>query len=119
MRRKDKEQRHHLGLSRRRFIGAVGAVSMAAMFPGCSKDSKNPVSSGDDPPSAPESAAVAVGNVSVYDKNVLKNKMIDMLDQLGGLGDIIKSGDKVGIKINLTGGIGSANRWQRDTGAAP
>jgi uncharacterized protein (DUF362 family) len=39
-----------------------------------------------------------------------------MLDDLGGLGDIIKSGDRVAIKINLTGGDWAAKTFQNQTG---
>ena len=42
-----------------------------------------------------------------------------MLDALGGLGDMIKPGDRVGIKINLTGEIYSAQKAQRQFGLPP
>ena len=101
-------------LSRRRFISTIGAVSAGAVLGACSKKSPNePTPPGNE---APSSATVALGDVKMYDKNVLKNKMADMLDKLGGLGDLIKSGDTVGLKINLTGGDGSAQGWKRDTG---
>jgi len=35
-----------------------------------------------------------------------------LLDNLGGLGDIIRPGDRVAIKVNLTGGTGSS--WDTD-----
>jgi uncharacterized protein (DUF362 family) len=103
-------------LSRRHFLSAIGAASAGVVLAGCSKDSPTQPGSGDTTPDLPESSKVAVGEVKMYDFNTLKNKMTDMLDQLGGLGDIIKSGDTVGMKINLTGGTGSADRWERDTG---
>ena len=101
-------------VTRRHFLHTLGAASAAAMLASCGKDSPT----GPDPggPELPSSSKVAVGEVKLYDRNVLKNKMIEMLDQLGGLGDIIKSGDKVGIKINLTGASASAERWERDSG---
>lgn len=104
------------GLSRRRFISVLGAASAGLALGACSKKSPNePVVP---PIVGPTSAQVAVGNIMVYDHNILKNKMIDMLDRLGGIGDLIKSGDRVGMKINLTGGSGTANQWKRDTGVA-
>ncbi len=114
----DNEQQPWLtnGISRRRFIGAIGAASAGLALGACSKDNPTDPTPPDDGGAAPGSAKVAVGEAKIYDHNVLKNKMIDMLDKLGGLGDIIKSGDSVGMKINLTGGTGSANSWQRDTG---
>jgi len=115
MKTKDSTTNHNWpSISRRRFISSVGAISTAAMLGGCGKKSPNePTLPGDE---APSSATVAVGEVKMYDHNVLKNKMIDMLDKLGGLGDLIKSGDTVGLKINLTGGDSSANNWKRSSG---
>ncbi len=108
------EQRWSL-VSRRRFLSSVGAISAGAMFGACSKKSPNDPTPppGDE---APSSATVAVGEAKMYDKNVLKTKIADMLDKLGGLGDLIKSGDTVGLKINLTGGDSSAQGWKRSTG---
>jgi uncharacterized protein (DUF362 family) len=104
------------GISRRRFISVIGAASAGLAFGACSKKSPNePVVP---PVEGPDSAQVAVGNITSYDHNILKNKIIDMLDQLGGIGDLIKSGDKVGMKINLTGGAGTADQWKRDSGVA-
>jgi uncharacterized protein (DUF362 family) len=88
-----------------------------ALLSACSKD--NPTDPGsNDPviPDLPASSQVAVGEVKMYDFNTLKNKMTEMMDALGGFGDLIKSGDTVGMKINLTGGTGSAQEWQGRTG---
>lgn len=107
-------------ISRRRFLKGLGTLSAAAVLgAGCSKDYSGPSGPSNGEPSGPTSAKVAVGEAKMYDHNVLKNKLTDMFDKIGGLSDIIKSGDKVGMKINLTGGIGSANNWERDTGVSP
>ncbi len=50
--------------------------------------------------------------------NVLKKRRIDMLDKLGGLGGLIKPGDTVGLKINLTGGDGAAQTWKQSGGVS-
>ena len=42
-----------------------------------------------------------------------------MFDALGGLNDIIRPGDTVGIKINLTGGYSQAVNYQNQTGLLP
>ena len=39
-----------------------------------------------------------------YDPAAVKEKVQYLFEQLGGIGDVVKSGDKVAIKINLTGG---------------
>ncbi|MDZ7372080.1 MAG: DUF362 domain-containing protein, partial [candidate division KSB1 bacterium] len=103
------------GISRRRFLSLTAAGAAGLALGACSK--KNPAAPAtiDD---TPRTARVAVGEIGTYEKTVLKKKLIDMFDALGGLGDLIKSGDKVGLKINLTGGSGSANQWQRSTGVS-
>ncbi|MBN1482320.1 DUF362 domain-containing protein [candidate division KSB1 bacterium] len=114
----DKKQESCLfsDISRRRFISTIGAATAGVLLTRCSKDNPTQPSSGPDNPNLPASSKVAVGEVKIYDFNTLKNKMADMLDKLGGLGDLIKSGDTVGLKINLTGGTGSADTWERSTG---
>ena len=47
---------------------------------------------------------VAVAQASSYEPGLVYRQVQAMLDGLGGLGDIIHSGDKVAIKVNLTGG---------------
>lgn len=42
-----------------------------------------------------------------------------LFDALGGLGDIIRPGDAVGIKINLTGGLWNAANYERQVGLPP
>ena len=115
MKAKNNDHTPHLPpISRRHFLTSVGAISAGAVLGGCSKKSPNEPAAPEN--EAPSSATVAVGEIKMYDKNVLKKKIADMLDKLGGLGDLIKSGDTVGLKINLTGGDGSAQGWKRSTG---
>ncbi len=107
------------GLNRRRFIKTIGAATASgALLSACSKDDPTGPSK-PDIPELPATSQVAVGDVKIYDFNTLKNKMADMMDALGGFSDLIKSGDTVGMKINLTGGTGSAEQWQRQTGVSP
>ncbi len=46
----------------------------------------------------------AIGQASDYAPGKLRQELERMLDDLGGLGDLIKPGARVGIKPNLTGG---------------
>jgi uncharacterized protein (DUF362 family) len=57
--------------------------------------------------SASAQAQVAIGTADSYDPTVIDTVMRDLLDGIGGLGDIIGSGDRVAIKVNLTGGLGN------------
>ena len=103
-------------VSRRRFLSAVGAATAGLVLGACSK--KNPTEPGGPIDDVKPTAQVAVGSVMVYEASVLKKKMIDMFDAIGGVADLFKSGARVGMKINLTGGEGSANQWKRATGVA-
>jgi len=47
---------------------------------------------------------VAIGQASSYERGLIRQQMRDLLDELGGLGDVISAGDRVAIKVNLTGG---------------
>jgi uncharacterized protein (DUF362 family) len=50
---------------------------------------------------------VATTDAFGYDSLELRRQIESMFNALGGLSDIIKPGDAVGMKINLTGGSGS------------
>jgi len=112
-------------MTRRRFVSLLGGASAGLFFEGCTR-SRNPLGSetaleGDQVPlprhngpgSGVNSAAlarVAVAEAASYDRGVIKNQVEAMFGALGGLADIIRPGDRVGIKINLTGGTSYFNR---------
>jgi uncharacterized protein (DUF362 family) len=51
-------------------------------------------------------AQVGIAQVDSYDPALLRGKLEALLDGIGGLGDVVGSGDRVAIKVNLTGGSG-------------
>jgi uncharacterized protein (DUF362 family) len=53
------------------------------------------------------SSKVAVATAQDYERQATYNTIRDMLDDLGGLGDVVRPGDTVAIKTNLTGGLGN------------
>lgn len=53
---------------------------------------------------------VALAQATTYDRDTLRAAVAAMLDDLGGLGDIVRPGDRVAIKTNLTGGSGYMGR---------
>jgi len=55
---------------------------------------------------------VAATQTNSYLRHIIRQKVQHLFEALGGIDDIIKPGDKVGIKINLTGGSGWANHSQ-------
>ena len=65
------------------------------------------------------SSRVAVASASTYDRARILSTMEALFDGLGGLSDVIRPGDRVGIKINLTGGLWNAQNYQNQTGLPP
>ncbi|MBN2414005.1 DUF362 domain-containing protein [candidate division KSB1 bacterium] len=104
-----------MNVSRRHFISSVGITAAGIMAGACSKK---------DNPAEPEkkktypegSSKVATANVTSYNLTVLKSSLETMFTEIGGVDDIIKTGDTVGIKINLTGGNGSARSYETQSG---
>jgi uncharacterized protein (DUF362 family) len=118
---KEKNTANQKAVSRREFLGALGVSSAGLLLGACSR-AKSPVG-----PAATEAAAgsaatairhpmkfdsglakVATADVSTYDYQALRQNIESMFNSLGGISDIA-SGKTVGLKVNLTGGSGSAN----------
>ena len=108
------------GVSRRQFISAMGAGAAGWLLNACSKSSTgvSPDMLGkgtlNSTPSHPVTnpaglneylAQVAVAPADNYNRTTIKNAVQNMFEALGGIDDIVKTSDKVGIKINLTGGL--------------
>jgi uncharacterized protein (DUF362 family) len=109
------QQRQGIGVSghpvsRRAFLSTLGTAAGVLAAGGCGK--KNPTKSTPEqpwtPPEVPGSSTVAVREVQTYTRRELRNTLSQMFDDLGGISDLV-NGKTVGIKINLTGGSGSAN----------
>ncbi len=62
------------------------------------------------------SAKVAVARITDYERSVIRASVESMFNSLGGLGDVVRPGDHVGIKINLTGGHDWATSFYNQTG---
>jgi uncharacterized protein (DUF362 family) len=58
-------------------------------------------------PTAPALARVAIARAAGYDRAGVRRQVQALLDGLGGLEDVVGRGDRVAIKVNLTGGTGS------------
>ena len=50
-------------------------------------------------------AKVAIAKAESYEPALLQQKIQEMLDGIGGLKDVVRPGDKIAIKINMTGGM--------------
>ncbi len=94
--------------TRRNFLKTAGAVT-AGLLINPFKRSKNLyalTSQG----ISDYSAQVAVTQAFDYsDPALIKQKVQHLFEVLGGISDVVSAGDKVGVKINLTGGSSNAN----------
>ncbi len=91
-------------VSRRMFLQMAGAATLGAFV-------RKPASlSTPIPPEHPVTvprAQVAIAQVKTYDREAIEAHVQDMIERLGGLSDVVKPGDTVAIKTNLTGGVNS------------
>lgn len=97
------------GLSRRNFLTALGASAAGIVL-------------------APATKAFGYGNVTSrvavatatnYEPTRVLRTMEALFDGIGGLADIVRPGDRVGIKINLTGGLWNATNYESQSGKHP
>jgi len=92
-------------LSRRDFLRLSGVMAAGLLVNAC--EPEKPVSTATQMPS-PSKPSVAIGQVRTYERQAIESQVQALIDQLGGLGDVVKPGDSVAIKPNLTGGTSSA-----------
>lgn len=100
-------------LSRRHFLGALGAAAASAAVSGCAKAAPGAVleptraSASVDAVKPDARPKVAVAQAMTYDRAEVRKQVRQLLDLLGGLKGVVKSRDRVAIKVNLTGGLGT------------
>jgi len=95
-------------VSRRDFLRLAGIMTASLMVAKCApKPAAVPTSAPiiTNTPGSISKTPVAIARVQSYDRETIEKQMQTMIDQLGGLGDVVKPGDSVAIKPNLTGGI--------------
>lgn len=108
-------------MSRRRFLWSMGVIAAGSLAAGCLPKppvgpgptptltptippTGTPASAPTVPPSPPLLSQVAIAQVESYDRSLVRRQVQALLDGLGGLDDLISSGDRVAIKVNLVGG---------------
>jgi uncharacterized protein (DUF362 family) len=109
-------------ISRRQFLQRMGAVAAGLLAVGClpkqpgrTLEASSTVAPTIPPTSAPTSvptgtptpsslAQVAIARAENYDRDLVHRQVQALLDGLGGLDGVINSGDRVAVKVNLTGG---------------
>lgn len=88
-------------VTRRQFLQTAGAAAAAALLAGCQPAPKAA------PPAAQGNgikSTVSVAKANSYDPQLIRKQMESLLDGIGGLGDVLAHGNRVAIKVNLTGG---------------
>ena len=102
------KQSQNSNLSRRDFLRLTGVMAAGLLANACQRE-QTPLATTQLPnPAALSQPSVAIGRVRAYDRADIESQVQAMIDQLGGLGDVVKPGDRVAIKTNLTGGTSSA-----------
>ena len=101
----------HPGLSRREFLQLAGVATAGLIVASCQPAAVTPtITPAPLPPTVPAAtpgklAQVAIGQAQTYQRDTISADVHKLIDQLGGLTDVVKPGDSVAIKVNLTGGV--------------
>jgi uncharacterized protein (DUF362 family) len=93
-------------ISRRKFITRAGASAAGVILAPYLKMSGGPATGAGSNRSYV--SQVALTRAAIYDRTFVKQRVQHLFDSLGGITDLMQAGKKVAIKINLTGGSGSA-----------
>ncbi|MGE5224017.1 MAG: twin-arginine translocation signal domain-containing protein, partial [Omnitrophica WOR_2 bacterium] len=93
----------HPSLSRRDFLKSLGVAAVAIAAAGCqSKAGATPGAV-----EAGKKSVVAITKANSYDPKLVRKQVQELLDGIGGLKDILAHGNRVAIKVNMTGGVTS------------
>ena len=88
-------------LSRREFLKGMGVLAAGLALASCAPEIATTTSIA--------KPTVAIGKANSYDRVLIRQQMEKLFDMIGGLGDVLAHGNRVAIKVNLTGGIRSGN----------
>jgi uncharacterized protein (DUF362 family) len=95
--------------SRRGFLKVSGAIAGGAILGGCRPVTPAPTI-GPPPTQRPGTLArVGIAQASSYDTALVRRQTEALFDSLGGLQDVVQTGDRVAVKVNLTGGVRSGS----------
>jgi uncharacterized protein (DUF362 family) len=99
-------RKHPYGcVSRREFLKVAGAAAGGAVLGGCQPATPARTVIPSVTPLYAEPAKVAIARAADYDPALVRAQAQAVFDSLGGIGDVVKSGDTVAVKVNLTGGV--------------
>jgi uncharacterized protein (DUF362 family) len=93
-------------VSRREFLRTIGLMTAGSLFAGCGAQTPAPRIDPRTPvPFTGPRPQVALAQASSYDRALVRQQVETLFDGLGGVKDIVGRGDKIAIKVNLTGGV--------------
>ena len=102
-------------LSRRDFLRLTGVIAAGLLVNGCQPEQAAHSATQVATQPAANKPSVAIAQARTYERSTIESQIQTLINQLGGLGDVVKPGDTVAIKPNLTGGTSS----QRVPGVTP
>lgn len=105
MKKNDDSNDSHLKFSRRNFLTTAGVAAAGIVLNPFSKSQQ--LFAQTQKSSIVTPVKVGVAAATDYDPVTLKTKIQGLFEDIGGISDLAKAGNKVAIKINLTGGTGS------------
>ncbi len=89
---------------RRSFLKLAGAAAGGAALGGCAPLAPAPTATPALTATAVAPARVAIAKAATYDPALVRAQTQALFDSLGGIGDVVRPGDKVVVKVNLVGG---------------
>jgi len=95
------------GFSRRSFLARLGASTAGILVSPHLISDRSYARAFDD--RSPSLTQVALTRNASYTRSTIRQRVEHLFDSIGGIADVVRSADKVAIKINLTGGSGSAS----------
>ena len=113
MKKKNDNESPKMKFSRRDFIKTIG-TSTAGLLVAPYLRSSNIFAYGHKSDNS-YLARVAITQATSYDRDLIKQKVTHLFESIGGIGDVVKAGDKVAIKLNLTGGVGGNLKYNMCT----
>ena len=90
--------------SRREFLKLGGAIAGGATLGGCRPLTPAPAGAPSSTPRIEPPVRVAIARAATYDPALVRAQTQALFDNLGGIGDVVRPGDKVVVKVNLVGG---------------
>ena len=92
-------------LNRRDFIKGIGLASAGLALAACQPKASTTSPSS---PTSEKKSTVAIAKAQNYDPKLIRSQLEKLLDDIGGVADIMGHGNRVAIKTNLTGGTSAA-----------